>query len=224
MEAALLIASTIAQIRREANKHFKFFERTVENALGCHASHSSPTSFFSSLSSSFRSFFSLQESRCLPQHKPQKTTKNEHMHTNENRKTRVVSLLRSSHPLRVRVFPADAAADAQHLGRGDLIEQRHGLAGVHHEWHLFFFHTNMCGHRPTPRWATPRSHAHGQRERTKDGGKNCRGDLRAKDVFDRPWRPCEATCATNCREKNRMREMESISARPPLRQVFLYKK
>ena len=53
MEATLLIASAIAQIREEAllassqyNGHFEFFESTVDNALGYYTSHSSPTRFF----------------------------------------------------------------------------------------------------------------------------------------------------------------------------------
>ena len=142
MEATLLIASAIAQIREEAllaasqhNGHFEFFESTVDNALGYYTSHSSPTRFFLS-----RARFvlttageSVPASAQITKNNKNQTHTHTHTKKTKNRKTRVVSLLRSSHPLRVRVFPADAAADAQHLGRGDLIEQRHGLAGVHHE-------------------------------------------------------------------------------------------
>lgn len=41
-----------------------------------------------------------------------------------------------THPPSVRVFPSDAAADAEDIPRLDLVEEGHGLARVHHEQHL----------------------------------------------------------------------------------------
>lgn len=42
----------------------------------------------------------------------------------------------ATHPPSVRVFPSDAAADAEDVPRLDLVEKRHGLARVHYEQHL----------------------------------------------------------------------------------------